>query len=73
MPWSLKEIRAAIPTRLFIKDTTLGLYYLFRDISLAAAAWFLASNIDPYFNQDSTRELLTPMGAELARWAAWGV
>ncbi|KAF8059791.1 fatty acid desaturase-domain-containing protein [Lyophyllum atratum] len=73
MPWSLKEIRAAIPGHLFIRDTPRGLLYFARDVLLAAVAWSLATTIDPYFKQTATRELLTPVGAEVARWAAWGV
>lgn len=70
---SLKEIRAAIPSHFFIRDTTRGLLYLARDILLAAIAWSLASSIDPYFKSASARNLLTPMGAELFRWSAWCV
>jgi omega-6 fatty acid desaturase (delta-12 desaturase) len=70
---SLKEIRAAIPAQLFVRDTGRGLLYFARDLLLAAAAWSLATTIDPYFKQTATRELLTPVGAEVARWAAWGV
>jgi len=70
---SLKEIRAAIPAELFIRDTRRGLLYLARDILLATAVWSLATNIDPFFKQSVMRETLTPVGAETARWAAWGV
>ncbi|KAG6816649.1 hypothetical protein H0H87_004292 [Tephrocybe sp. NHM501043] len=73
MPWSLKEIRAAIPSQFFIRDTTRGLLYFARDVLMAAVAWSLATTIDPYFKQSATRELLTPIGAEVARWTAWGV
>ncbi|KAG6890245.1 hypothetical protein C0992_002773 [Termitomyces sp. T32_za158] len=71
MPWSLKEIRDAIPPRLFVRDTVRGLMYLARDLLLAAAAWSLATYIDPLFKQAQIVELLTPVGAEIARWAAW--
>lgn len=70
---SLKEIRAAIPPEFFIRDTRLGLAYLARDILMAAAAWSLATFIDPFFKQSVMRESLTPVGAEIGRWAAWGV
>lgn len=40
---------------------------------MAAVAWSLATAIDPYFKESATRQLLTPLGAEFARWAAWGV
>ncbi|KAF7440171.1 hypothetical protein PC9H_000515 [Pleurotus ostreatus] len=71
MPWSLKEIRAAIPPHLFARDTTRGLLYFTRDLLMAAIAWSLASYIDPYFKGVAVRQLLTPFGAEIARWSAW--
>ncbi|KAF8887557.1 hypothetical protein BD779DRAFT_1786111 [Infundibulicybe gibba] len=73
MPWSLKEIRAAIPAKFFVRDTRRGLLYLARDLLLATVAWSLASYIDPFFKQSSTRAALSPIGAEVSRWAAWGV
>ncbi|KAG6811249.1 hypothetical protein H0H92_008367 [Tricholoma furcatifolium] len=73
MPWSLKEIRAAIPSQYFVRDTRRGLLYFARDVLMAAVAWSLATAIDPYFKQSATKELLTPIGAEVARWATWGV
>lgn len=68
---SLKEIRAAIPAEYFVRDTARGLSYFARDVLLAATAWTCATYIDPYFQQAATKELLTPVGAEVARWAAW--
>ncbi|KAF9035181.1 fatty acid desaturase-domain-containing protein [Panaeolus papilionaceus] len=73
MPWSLKEIRAAIPPEFFVRDTRRGLLYFARDVLLAATAWKAATYIDPYFGQSATKELLTPVGAEVARWASWCV
>ncbi|KAG6821953.1 hypothetical protein H0H93_006498, partial [Arthromyces matolae] len=57
MPWSLKEIRAAIPAKYFVRDTRRGLLYFARDVLLAAVAWSLATLIDPYFKQSSIREV----------------
>ncbi|KAG9222241.1 hypothetical protein CCMSSC00406_0006538 [Pleurotus cornucopiae] len=71
MPWCLKEIRAAIPAHLFIRDTTRGLLYVTRDLLMAAIACSLASHIDPYFEGTVARQLLTPFGAEIGRWTAW--
>jgi omega-6 fatty acid desaturase (delta-12 desaturase) len=71
MSWSQKEIRAAIPPQLFVRDTLRGLRYLARDLILAAACWYAATYIDPYFKGEEVRQLLTPVGAETARWGAW--
>lgn len=70
---SLEEIRAVIPAELFVRNTVKGLLYFARDVLMAAFVWSLATTIDPYFKQRTTHELLTPVGAEVARWAAWGV
>lgn len=58
------EIRAAIPPQLFVRDIHVGLYYVARDILLAAMAWFLATKIDDFFQQSIMRETLTTVGAE---------
>ncbi|KAF9260845.1 delta 12 fatty acid epoxygenase [Marasmius fiardii PR-910] len=71
MPWSLKEIRDAIPPRLFVRDTARGLRYLFRDVVLASTLWYLALTIDPLFKNPDVLQVLSPMGAELLRWSAW--
>lgn len=70
---SLKEIRDAIPARLFKRDTARGLRYFARDIFMAAALWTAATRIDPYFAKAEVSRRLTPIGAEIARWAVWGV
>jgi len=70
---SLNEIKAAIPPELFIRSTKRGLLCLARDILFIATAWSLATTIDPLFKQSAMRETLTPIGAETARWTAWGV
>ncbi|KAF8817641.1 hypothetical protein BYT27DRAFT_7074151 [Phlegmacium glaucopus] len=71
MRWSLKEIRAAIPPEFFVRDTRLGLLYFCRDVIMAVIVWTLATFIDPYFKAADTKELLTPIGAEVSRWVAW--
>ncbi|KAG7095521.1 hypothetical protein E1B28_006259 [Marasmius oreades] len=73
MPWSLQEIREAIPSRLFVRDTARGLRYLFRDVVLASVLWHLASYIDPIFKNPAVVQVLRPVGAELLRWSAWSV
>lgn len=54
-----------------MRDTRKGLLYLARDLLMAAVAWSLATYIDPYFKQSAVAEILTPVGAEVARWSAW--
>ncbi|EKM78346.1 hypothetical protein AGABI1DRAFT_75906 [Agaricus bisporus var. burnettii JB137-S8] len=71
MEWKLTEIRAAIPARLFVRDTRQGLYYLIRDILLAAAVSSLAHRIDPLFRNLHTIQNFNPFLIELLRWSAW--
>ncbi|KAL1719944.1 fatty acid desaturase-domain-containing protein [Schizophyllum commune] len=73
MPWSLQDVRASIPPRLFRRSTPLSLYFLLRDILMAACAWKAAAFIDPLFRHTATLDALTPFGAMCARWACWGV
>ncbi|KAI1792372.1 fatty acid desaturase-domain-containing protein [Ganoderma leucocontextum] len=73
MPWKLREIRAAIPSRLFIRDTRRGLAWLGLDLLMAAVCWKLALYIDPTFRSRGAAKLLTPLGAAAARWACWTV
>uniref|UniRef100_D8Q6U0 Fatty acid desaturase domain-containing protein n=1 Tax=Schizophyllum commune (strain H4-8 / FGSC 9210) TaxID=578458 RepID=D8Q6U0_SCHCM len=63
MPWSLQEIRASIPSRLFLRSTLLSLYFLTRDLLMAACAWKAAAFIDPLFQHAVTIDALTPFGA----------
>ncbi|KAM5531366.1 hypothetical protein V8D89_014959 [Ganoderma adspersum] len=73
MPWKLREIRAAIPSRLFIRDTRRGLAWLGLDLLMAAVCWRAALHIDPTFRTRAAAQLLTPLGAAIARWACWAV
>ncbi|KAJ7336803.1 fatty acid desaturase-domain-containing protein [Mycena albidolilacea] len=50
MPWSLKEIRAAIPATCFQRNTCRSFLYLFRDLFMAAVLCCLATSIDPFFS-----------------------
>ncbi|KAJ2929163.1 hypothetical protein H1R20_g7927, partial [Candolleomyces eurysporus] len=73
MPWSLKEIREAIPPELFIRDTRRAMMYLMRDLLMAAVAWSFALKIDPFFSNAHIRSALTGLGADLCRCCAWTV
>lgn len=68
---TLGEIRAAIPPRLFVRQTWKGMLYLTRDFVLAAAFWWAALRIDPFFKSAEVVSKLTPVGAEVARWSMW--
>ncbi|KAK7062767.1 hypothetical protein VNI00_000256 [Paramarasmius palmivorus] len=71
MPWTLKEIKAAIPARLFVRNTALGLTYLLRDIIVASFLWFAASKIDPFSRNDFVIKTFGSIGAAAIRWTAW--
>jgi omega-6 fatty acid desaturase (delta-12 desaturase) len=68
---TLNEIRAAIPAKYFLRDMRKGLYYLFRDLLLAAAAWSLALRIDPLLQDTTTAGVLSPLLSEVVRWVIW--
>lgn len=71
MPWTLSQIKDAIPAHLFVRDTPRSLMYLVRDLILAAAWWKAALYIDPYFKSQAVTDVITPVGGEVARWASW--
>ena len=67
----LREIRAAIPPHLFVRDTRRGLMWLALDFLMAAACWKAALYIDPTFRSRAMVQLLSPAGAQAARWTCW--
>ncbi|KDN50697.1 hypothetical protein RSAG8_01195, partial [Rhizoctonia solani AG-8 WAC10335] len=69
--WSMKEIRDAIPARLFVRNAARSTIYLARDLILAAALWKAASLIDPYFNHLGEAGILRRSFSEGFRWTAW--
>ncbi|KAJ7291919.1 fatty acid desaturase-domain-containing protein [Mycena rebaudengoi] len=71
MPWTLKEIRAAIPARCFIRDTSRSLRYLLRDVLLAAALWSIATTIDPCIGNLRSRYALAPNFSNCLYWLVW--
>ncbi|TFY64235.1 hypothetical protein EVJ58_g2769 [Rhodofomes roseus] len=68
MPWTLSEIRAAIPAHFHVRKTWKGLLYLARDLAMAAVVWRVALHIDPTFRSEAMLQYLTPHAAETARW-----
>ncbi|KAJ6545486.1 delta 12 fatty acid epoxygenase [Mycena capillaripes] len=73
MPWSLKEIRTAIPARCFQRDTVRSIFYLCRDLSMAAALWNFATAIDPFFLKLQTSPAFPAVISTTLRWFAWAV
>ncbi|CAL1704006.1 unnamed protein product [Somion occarium] len=73
MPWTLQEIRAAIPDYLFVRDTTRGVLYLARDLLMAAVVWKAGTYIDSSFGNTTIRSQLSPIFAETLRWLTWAV
>ncbi|KAK7050206.1 tRNA-dihydrouridine(47) synthase [NAD(P)(+)] [Favolaschia claudopus] len=73
MEWTLKEIRNAIPPRLFERHTGRALLYLLRDIVGVSIFWALATRIDALSSHADVRDLLTPPGGQILKWSLWMV
>ncbi|KAI0828162.1 linoleoyl phosphatidylcholine delta-12 acetylenase [Trametes gibbosa] len=67
----LQEIRAAIPSHLFIRETRRGLAWLALDIAMAGCCWRIASFIDPTFTSHAAIQILSSPGATFACWTSW--
>ncbi|KAL1743198.1 fatty acid desaturase-domain-containing protein [Schizophyllum fasciatum] len=70
---SLQDIRSSIPKRLFTRNAPLSVYFLLRDLLMAACAWKAASLIDTVSEHAVKIGGLTTVGAMCARWTLWGV
>ncbi|KAF8574086.1 linoleoyl phosphatidylcholine delta-12 acetylenase [Ramaria rubella] len=73
MQWSQKEIRDAIPSRMFERSTTLGIMYLARDLVIATLLWYCATAIDPAFGGARACTTLGGTGALMVRLLLWGI
>ncbi|KAI0077147.1 delta 12 fatty acid epoxygenase [Panus rudis PR-1116 ss-1] len=73
LPWTLKEIRDAIPSHLFAQNTMLGMCYLVRDVLMAMTTLKAALLLDMLFRSDMAHTTLTPAWAEVARWLVLGI
>ncbi|KAJ7170726.1 fatty acid desaturase-domain-containing protein [Mycena crocata] len=70
---SVKDIRAAIPSEYFVRDTSRAMRYLARDLALTLCAWSFAAKIDPFFGQFVKESLLSSISCNFLRWGAWCV
>jgi hypothetical protein len=70
---SLKEIRDAVPSQLFLHDTTKAYPVLVRNIGLTAFLFKLGSFIEPLFASEEVEVFLTPLGAQLLHYVVWAI
>ncbi|TFY70490.1 hypothetical protein EVG20_g2522 [Dentipellis fragilis] len=73
MSFSMNDIRAAIPTRLFERNTAKSMRYLARDMAMATALWRLALCIDPLLGSNQGISFLGRHVAEALRWLSWAL
>ena len=70
---TLSEVKRAIPPRLFVRQTWRGVMYVARDLVMAAAAWKLATYIDPYTMHSVVRGTIGVVPSLVLRWTCWAV
>ncbi|KAF7790460.1 hypothetical protein EIP86_001415 [Pleurotus ostreatoroseus] len=70
-PWSLSEIRAAIPPHLFVRDTRRAMGYFARDATMAAAALVLAAHTQQILASPFVVDHLGHSTAKLFQAFAW--
>ncbi|THH16377.1 hypothetical protein EW146_g4264 [Bondarzewia mesenterica] len=73
LPWTLAEIRQAIPLRLFVRNTQRSLMYLLRDLVMAALLWKLVLLFEVCLGSRHATSVFGPIGAQVVRWAIWVV
>ncbi|OBZ66968.1 Delta(12) fatty acid desaturase [Grifola frondosa] len=69
----MSNIRATIPSHLFVRNTATGLSYVARDVGMAGAAIAIALCMDSLLKSETIVELLHPAAAWTARWTFWMV
>ncbi|KAF8512653.1 fatty acid desaturase-domain-containing protein [Hysterangium stoloniferum] len=69
--FSIKEIRDAIPPKLFVRDTKRSLLYLTRDLIMAALLGYGATYIDTLFLRQQLHPFLSIGGVDVLRWGSW--
>ena len=72
---SMPQIRSAIPLPLFNRDTRRSLYYLLRDVALAAVLLGVGIEIDSLFDKLIVHDCCrVPVGwLQTLRWFTWAV
>ncbi|OSX62627.1 hypothetical protein POSPLADRAFT_1140701 [Postia placenta MAD-698-R-SB12] len=71
LPWSLGQIRAAIPSHLWERKTYRGLYYLARDIFMATAAWKGILWAESVLTRPCVVHILGSSVSKLALYCVW--
>ncbi|KAI0319483.1 fatty acid desaturase-domain-containing protein [Amylostereum chailletii] len=70
--WSMKDIRAAIPPQLFVRDTRRAFSYFVRDTATVSAFWWLATWIDsPELQRVAETYDIGPSGHLAIRYTLW--
>ncbi|KAI0311933.1 fatty acid desaturase-domain-containing protein [Amylostereum chailletii] len=74
LAWSMGEIRATIPSHLFVRHTRRALSYLGRDLAIILVFWWLATWIDSLeMERLSTSYSISSSGLSILRYALWAV
>ncbi|KAJ7212530.1 fatty acid desaturase-domain-containing protein [Mycena pura] len=71
LSYTLKDIKDGIPAHLFERKTSLALWYLFRDLVVAAAFFGLALRIDTTLKANFTESGVPKNIVDIATWACW--
>ena len=71
LPYTLAEIRAAIPSHLFERDTFRAMKYLLRNIVLAVVTWEAGAWIDPFCDSMQRAHPDSALAFTLLRAAGW--
>ena len=72
LTWSINEIRAAIPKRLFERQLGRATLYLTRDLVVASVFWYLATWIDsPELARTVMNYGVPAVALPFIRWPLW--
>ncbi|KAF9017583.1 delta-12 fatty acid desaturase [Hymenopellis radicata] len=68
---SMPELHAAVPADLRNKNTIKALVYVYRDMTLSVALYYLATTIEPVALSLGTHKELSSLTVGIAKWSAW--